>query len=220
MAIIIKAGSATKTGQAVCTQTFNLSDMSAQASDYLDQVRGQAAKILARAEAEAGRLRKEAAQQGLTDAAQVAERLMQERFDREIETLLPALRQAIQEVQQAKQEWLRHWEQSAVSVAVAMAERVIRRELSSTPEVSLELISEALQLASGNGAVKLFLNPSDLKSLGSQVERLISELSTLATTQVLADQKVTPGGCRVETEFGTIDHQVETQLERITEELT
>jgi flagellar biosynthesis/type III secretory pathway protein FliH len=36
----------------------------------------------------------------------------------------------------------------------------------------------------------------------------------------VADDAVSPGGCRLNTEFGTIDKQLETQLERIKEELS
>jgi len=36
----------------------------------------------------------------------------------------------------------------------------------------------------------------------------------------VADPDITPGGCRVDTQFGSIDQQLETQLARIEEELT
>jgi len=45
-------------------------------------------------------------------------------------------------------------------------------------------------------------------------------LARLAPAEVIADQSISRGGCRVETPKGAIDQQFETQLARIAEELT
>jgi flagellar assembly protein FliH len=37
--------------------------------------------------------------------------------------------------------------------------------------------------------------------------------------RIVADESITAGGCRVDTEFGSLDQQLEAQLARITEEL-
>jgi flagellar assembly protein FliH len=42
----------------------------------------------------------------------------------------------------------------------------------------------------------------------------------LAGAELSGDPQISPGGCRVETQFGTIDQQFESQLKRIEEELT
>ena len=41
-----------------------------------------------------------------------------------------------------------------------------------------------------------------------------------AAAELAADENISPGGCRVETEHGSIDQQIEAQLARILEELT
>jgi len=48
---------------------------------------------------------------------------------------------------------------------------------------------------------------------------LIDEMAALGSAEVTADAQITPGGCRVETRFGSIDQQFESQLKRIEEEL-
>ena len=44
-------------------------------------------------------------------------------------------------------------------------------------------------------------------------------MSALGDAEVIADAAIGQGGCRVETRFGTIDQQFESQLKRIAEEL-
>jgi flagellar biosynthesis/type III secretory pathway protein FliH len=51
------------------------------------------------------------------------------------------------------------------------------------------------------------------------VEAIARELAPLAETELIADPQITAGGCRVETRFGVIDQQFESQLARIEEEL-
>jgi flagellar assembly protein FliH len=66
----------------------------------------------------------------------------------------------------------------------------------------------------------LLLNPTDYQTLQPQVEMLVRELAGLGQVEVSSDPAISPGGCRVETQFGVIDQQLETQLRRIEEELT
>jgi flagellar assembly protein FliH len=112
-----------------------------------------------------------------------------------------------------------HWEQSAVKVATRIAERIIRREVVSNPQITLDNIAEALRLATGTAEVTVHIHPMDHENLGSQVTRLAETLCQLAPSSVVADADVSPGGCRVVTRFGEIDQRIESQLRRIEEEL-
>jgi flagellar assembly protein FliH len=201
-----------------CTQTvaFNFDDMSSQAERYLNQVRAEAAKIVAEAQREAEAVRRQAELDGREAAMQAVDQMVARR----LATVLPALRQAIEEIRQAKHAWLKHWEAGAVHLAAAMAARVVRRELKTQPEIPLELVREGLELAAGAGSLRIHLNPQDREALGDQVEGLLKEFATLASTELAADPAITPGGCRIETRFGVIDQQFEAQLRRIEEELT
>ena len=51
------------------------------------------------------------------------------------------------------------------------------------------------------------------------MQLLVQEMSGLGETQIVADASVSPGGCRVETRFGSIDQTFEAQLARVEEEL-
>ena len=105
-------------------------------------------------------------------------------------------------------------------MATAIAQRLIRRELTGHPEITLSLLREALELAAGNSQLRIHVHPEDHRTLGKQVEMLVEELSGLADAELVADEEISRGGCRVETRFGTIDQQFEAQLKRIEEELT
>jgi flagellar assembly protein FliH len=213
MATVIRA---TDQNQGTSSVAFNFDDMAAQAKGHLDRVRTEALKIVAGAQQEAGAIRRRAELEGRQAAVEDVEQVVR----KQLATVLPALRQAIEDIRHAKQAWLTHWESSGVHLAAAIAKRLLRGELSRQPEVPLTLVREALELAAGSSQIRIHLNPEDHKALGSQVQMLLQEMSGLGTAEMIADEGVTRGGCRVETRFGAIDQQFEAQLARIEEELT
>jgi len=219
MAGIIKAGATRADPRGVQNVAFNFDDMSDQAHGYLDVVRNQAAQIVARANDEAAEIRRRAEEQGRKAAMQAAEATVKSKLDAQLQTLVPALSKAIEDIKLAKQSWLANWESSALRLSAAIAERIVRRELVKQPEISVDLVREALELATGAGRVTLRLNPADFAALSAKAKELAGQMSKLAPTDIVADAKVTPGGCIVNTEFGEIDQRLESQLARIEQEL-
>jgi len=213
MSTIIKA---TDHDAAVQTPAFNFDDMAVRANQYLDEIRTEAVAILTKAKEEAEAVRSEAEVEGRKAGRKVVEQMVRE----QLTTALPALKQVVHDIGQAKQAWLRQWEKSAVHMATVMAGRLVRRELPKLPDVTLTLVREALELAVGSPELTIRLNPADHKMIDKDVELLASQISALGAVRLVADPEITPGGCRVETQFGVIDQQFEAQLARIEEELT
>ncbi len=166
------------------------------------------------------KIREQARVEGRRGGQAEFERVVEKQLAGKLASLLPAVREAVEEIRRAKQTWLSHWEESGVHVAAAIAARLVRRELSQTPQITLSLVREALELAAGSSQLRIHMNPGDHQTLGPQVESLLAELAPLGSTELIADPDVGPGGCRVETQFGAIDQQFEAQLARIEEELT
>ncbi len=137
-----------------------------------------------------------------------------------MDAVLPIVRQAAAEFADAKQAWLRRWEQSAVQLAVKIAERMVRREVARSPQITLDLVREALELAAGTQQMKIRLHPADFATLEGQVKRLAQEISRGTNAVIVPDETISRGGCRLETQHGVIDQQIETQLKRIAAELT
>lgn len=212
MSTIIRASDSKRSAHSVA---FNFDDMATQANQYLAKIRAEAGKIVLKAQQEADGIRKRAESEGRQAALQAVDDMVR----KQLTTALPALKQAVQNIDDARHAWLAHWESGTIHLAAAIAKRLIRRELRDQPEITLTLVREALELAAGNAQLRILLNPSDLHSLGNQVRMLVEELSPHIETEITADDEITPGGCRLETRFGAIDQQFEAQLQRIEEEL-
>jgi flagellar assembly protein FliH len=194
---------------------FNFDDLAVQANRYLGEAKAQAEEIVAKAKAEADNVRRRAAEAG----RKAAEEELEAAVAAGVAPAVAAMKQAAAEVRNAKQECLSQWETNLVRLAAAIAAKVIRRELREQPEITLKLVREALDLAAGSPNICVHMNPTDYKTLGSQVRQIIKGMSALGDAEVVSDETVTSGGCRVDTRFGDIDQQIESQLKRIEEEL-
>jgi flagellar assembly protein FliH len=194
---------------------FNFADMTAQAKQYLTQIRGEAVKIVAQAQQEAEAIRRQAEQDGRRAALQASEEIIR----RQLASVLSALQQAVEEIHHSRQAWLTQWEASGIHVAAAIAQRVVRRELHAQPEISVALLREALELAAGSSTVRVHLNPADRQAMGGQIDAVLGALTGLGTPELIDDPTISRGGCRVDTQFGSIDQQFEAQIARIEEEL-
>lgn len=221
MATIIRKDSFAEqtSGRTVRSVAFNFEDMNDRANEYLESVRREAAKVVQQAHQQAEQVRRQAEVAGRAAAEQAAQRGLEEKLSARIATMIAALDQLVSQANAAQDEWVRRWEQAAVAVATAIAERVIRREVAQRPEISLDLVREALRLAAGAAEITLHLSPADYELLGASTDALAQSLGRLAPTRVVADATITDGGCVVHTSEGCIDQQIKAQLARIQQEL-
>lgn len=221
MATIIKRESPQfPSGDEMRQVAFDLTDMESQADVYLAKVRVEAAKIVQQAEQEAAQIRQNSEEAGKQAAEAAVERILDEKVSKQMKTLLPALAAAVQQIEDSRQAWLRHWETSAISLACEIAEKLVRRELQSQPQITLEWMQDALKMCAGTAEITIRVSPSEFETLGNQIEHLAEVFHTTGKSNVLSDDSISVGGCRIETEFGEVDTQLETQLKRLQEELS
>lgn len=210
---------------------FNYADLRRACDDHLNEVRERSRRLIGDAAGEAERIRRGAAEagrkQGYEDGLKAAEaavaarvdRLASERLASHLETLLPAIRRLTDELRLEKDRCLARWEADAIRLAVAVAEKLLRRSIAADPAVADRLIGETLRLAAGVPQLTIKLSPADRERLGGAVASLVGAVGKFGSADVVADPSITPGGCVAETRYGRIDGRLETQLERIASEL-
>ncbi len=210
---------------------FNFEDFREQCNRYLEQVKATARRILEQAKKDATQIRQKAYEQGKAEGRQDglkevdaeinrrAEALAEQKIHERLHSLLPAMQAAAEGLQREYQSWLGRWEASAVRLSVAIAEKLLRHQLNIHPKENLELIQQALKLVTRVERLTVRLNPADVQSLGEHPEQFIRAATHADQVEIVADPQVAPGGCLIQTQYGSIDAQLETILERITNEL-
>lgn len=211
---------------------FNYEDLKERCNEHVQQIRQQTQDMIRKAHAEAEEIRQrayaEAYEAGNADAMRDVEAEIQRRSDESAEqkaaaklnSLAPALEQAAAALREERDRWLSQWETTAVRASIAIAEKLLRRQLDLHPEWAQDMIAEALQLAAGSPRIEVRMHPQDTELLGNRASDVVRQLAACGHAEIVADLAVSRGGCLIQTQHGTIDARVETMLDRIAAELT
>ena len=138
-------------------------------------------------------------------AAQNELRPLVERFARTIDELA-AMRPRLRE--QA--------EGDLVRLAVAIARRVVRRELTIDPQAITGLVKAALEQLSAGERIRVRVHPDD----EAAVRSCLVAVGRAASVEVSGDAALERGSAILETERGNLDASAETQLAEIERGLT
>ena len=107
------------------------------------------------------------------------------------------------------------WEQSVMQFSFAVAQVILKREVSIDKEVVVGQVREALRHLVGAENVKLRVNPRDEEILRHKRADVFSVSDSLRDMVIEADDKIEPGGCIVESELGNVDARLSTQLKSL-----
>ena len=210
---------------------FDPKSVQAECESELAAARAQAEQIRRDAEQTADEALRLAREEGHRQGLELAAREMDERVRHEsqklveehrrdlIERLGSQLASVAADAESERLEWCANWDRAAIELSVAIAERLIHRELRQAPDLPISMVRKSLEMIAGQQKIVVRLNPNDLEAFGADAESDISKLTRSESCQLLADSQVESGGCRVETQFGELDATLETQLNRIMDEL-
>ena len=107
---------------------------------------------------------------------------------------------------------LRHEaEDDVVKLAMAVARRILYRELATDPEALLGLVRSALDKLEGREIHRIRANPQDAAIL----QQHFQQMNVPRRIEVLADAALERGSAHFETEHGLFDASIETQLKEI-----
>jgi flagellar biosynthesis/type III secretory pathway protein FliH len=136
-----------------------------------------------------------------------------------MQALAPALKSLLGDLDRQRDMWIAAWEQKVLRIACGIAGRVVRRELAIDDAVISRTIRELVPLVGRCPSVRLHLHPADADTLAREKGVLEQLRQTVGRVDLVPDPALERGGCRLETESGQLDAEIETQLRRIEEEL-
>ncbi len=170
------------------------------------RVRARALTAEARAAADAaiaGESR-QARERGYADGLELARRELSHIVER-LDGLVGAARVAHAENAQ-------QLDQMALTLAIALARMVVRRELSSVPDTLLDVARAALAEMAVEAEVSLRVHPEDVPLLRDRLPEL--GLGSLLAVAVVGDPGLAEGSCVIRSGPGEVDASVDTQMAR------
>lgn len=119
-----------------------------------------------------------------------------------------------QRIDTAFETWKQETEDRIAEVALAIAGEVLRRELETSQEATLDLVRAAMRDVMHGVSLRIRVPVRDAQFALSQREVLLSERPGTSSVEIVPDESIT-AGCVVETEGGVVDARIDTVLNRL-----
>jgi flagellar assembly protein FliH len=139
-----------------------------------------------------------------------------ERAQQKLDPVLNGLNSMIAELAASRKRVRAEAEDDAVKLAIAIARRVLYREIATDPEAILGLVKAAFSKLNARETHRLRVSPSDV----AVVQEYRAKLQLPPGLEIYPDGALTSGSAIFETARGELDASVDTQLSEIERGLT
>ena len=171
-------------------------DAKQQANQIIAQAQQQAQEILAKAREE----RQEVLAQGREEGRQEG---------------LKSLSELLVRAKMAANEMIRQTQPQALELALKIAEKSLGRDMERDPALLIDICANAIETVRTAKQVVVRVNPKAGALLRERKPELIQAIGRSVDIAIKDDADVEPMGCVIQTEFGTIDAQLTTQLQML-----
>jgi len=169
---------------------------SAKARELLQKAQKEAEEIVRKAKEQSDELRQSGYDTGYQEGlAQTTELMVKARMEHE--------------------QFLKNANRDVMDLAFKIAEKIIGKQLESEPATIISIVKQAMQSVRASKQVTIRIHPDDAKILRANDEELQEALGRQRVIDIMEDKKVHPGGCIIESEIGTVEAQLQTQLDRL-----
>lgn len=225
MANVLKSQSTTDKTDAARTVSglagFNLNDLADEGRSRLDQCRVAVQTMLNEAAIEAEKMRVAAEakgyQQGLDRAAIDADKKLKAEADQQAKKGLQLISAAVTQLHATYDGWMQSYAERLTSIALASAERIVRKKLTDEPEILVRWAEEALTSTRTATKLVLAVHPETLATLGEALDQMLAAPGLPEQTHVEPDETLPRDAVVVRQVGGDIDAGLDAQLARLTE---
>jgi len=187
-----------------------------RAARVIAEAHAEALTCVEAAKSRAARIHAEAHERGAEEAHRAAQE-QHERLAADVRSRLEAL---VDEITQEREQFFSRVEPEIATLAVSVAEKVVAQEISTQPEIVLNLVRNSMKRMKERESLRVRLNPDDLEMVRAARDDLIGAVDGVRGLDLVEDRRVGRGGCVVESRNGNLDARIKTQLAKMERVIT
>lgn len=200
-----------------CTETSRAGLLPDEGSGVLNKKvldsRTKAQSIIEDARLEAEHIRMES--KGLLEQVGTElEKAKKKGFKEGHEEGLSGVTEKVMALEKLKEDFYKNAEENVIKLVMMVAEKVIGKIVNENSKAIESIVKQALEKTLGD-KILVKLSPKDYKTVTDSKFEFHDVLDRTRRLTFKEDESVQQGGCVVETEVGTIDARLETQLDAI-----
>lgn len=205
-----------------------LDETEAMVLDLLQKARDEARAIIANAQEQADLIRSQAEteavelkasnqKQGYEEGLKKAE----EDIEEDRQAAFQQSQELLEEARQLKIQMMRSSESDMMRLVMAIAKKVIASELTTNPYFIVNVLREAIDFLDHPDNITVYVNPQDLERILAITQSdSFFEIGTAdVNLDFRADNRISPGGCSLESQGGSVDTRLETRISGVEQAL-
>ncbi|MGP1586776.1 MAG: flagellar assembly protein FliH [Treponemataceae bacterium] len=179
-----------------------------QADSLIAQAREQAALLVSEAESKVEQIKTDAQKEGFTAGHKEG----YEDGNAEVSRLIERLHTVINKTLDRRLEILDETEQQIVNLVLLVSRKVVKVISEKQRDIVLHNINAALKKLKTRGDITIRVNMADLSLASEHLKDFIKNVEVQDRISFMEDSSVEAGGCVIETDFGSIDARISSQL--------
>ncbi len=221
---------------------YQLSDFEAQKQAYLQDIKKQAEGIILAAKSEADAIRNNAKNEAIKKAMKEGETLKvkareeglaegmkkgetearkaeEDRIKKETEPLLLAIKQLLESLDAQRDELLQAASKNLLQTSLHLAKKIIGVEASTNVGVLQVQLEKALSVLKAGMSFQVRVHPDFKQAAETYLPQLQNQLGRCESVEVIADDTVEAGGCRVICGEIEVDTRLQEQWKRLIDQI-
>jgi flagellar assembly protein FliH len=155
---------------------------------------------------------------GFTEGERTGREIREEEL-REYEQTHQLLLRLIEDMKTFTETVLEESENDLLQVAMGIAQKIVKTEITQNPEAILESVQEALKQLSPMEAASIRVHPQDVEMLMRKRPELLEAIEGTTALKIEPDPRLSPGDCMLETPKRIVDLRPDMQLAEIRKKL-
>jgi flagellar assembly protein FliH len=149
------------------------------------------------------------------DGYAAGEKAAREAFEQKTKTLAPALAGLLNLLEENKLRLQAEAEADLLNLSLAVARRLVRRELSANPDIIRSTLREAIALATDRTDLVVCAHPEDVAVMEEELPQIRRAFTDLGKVNLVPDETLARGGLLIRGRENEVDMRLEKQLEAI-----
>lgn len=186
-----------------------------EAARIIQEAKDKAASIIKEAEQKQEKLRNDAYEEGKSSGS--ADGFKEGKL--ESDRLIDRLHLILEKVMDKRQEILDETEQQIVELVLLMTRKVVKVISDNQRSVVMANVLQALKKVKGRGDVTIRVNMADVQLTTEHTKEFMQAVENVKNITIAEDSSVDRGGCIVETDFGSVDARITSQLSELEQKI-
>lgn len=196
---------------------INIEDIKITTENIINDANNRAKAIVEKAMIEAQTIKNNAYEEALKRGYEEGIIRGIEQGKNETKTIRDNARRVLEDSHRVSRNNIESQKNEIIELAFAIAEKIIGYKVSYDDTVILNIVEEAIGNVVQKGQMIIRVNTIDYPAVDCKREQLLKLVHEGTIINVLKDDDIKIGGCKIETDVSTVDANIDSQLEKIKE---